>query len=145
MDRVGKGSTDDEATWAEPWPVQEKVTPLSISHLIRHTSTVHFYSIRKGAPPIAVYRCLRDRSAPVGGDMSLLAAATMSGVRRLARLAAYYLMHATILLGATMLWGSYAILVAVHPAWRRKTAKFLRCRMSTNISISIPHITFYMS
>lgn len=50
----------------------------------------------------------------------------MSGVRRLARLAAYYLMHATILLGATMLWGSYAILVAVHPAWRRKTAKFLR-------------------
>lgn len=73
--------------------------------------------------------------------MSTLAAASMSGVRRLALLAAYYLMHLAILLGATMLWGTYAILVAVHPARRRKTAKFLGHRMSTHINIPTPYST----
>jgi hypothetical protein len=137
--RVGKGSTDDETTCAEPWPVQEKVTPLSISNLIRHRKhcpgTVHFCLIRKGAPPIAVSRCLRDRSAPVGGDMSPLAAESMSGVRRLASssivlLDAYY--HPAGCGADT--WGNSVMLVVILPVRRRKTAKF-----TSDVSTQRPH------
>ena len=88
----------------------EKVAPLSIQHLIRHPSTVHLCLSRKGAPALAVSCCglQSPRSLASCGRpycMSLLAAATTSGVHRLASSRACHSTCPTIMLGATLMWG----------------------------------------
>ena len=74
-------------------------------------------------PSLAVFCCLRDRSARVGGDMSLLAAATTPGVRPLASSSSVLLDANYHPAGSHVDMGKYCHAGCCPSDRRRRTAK----------------------